>query len=121
VDFRASLIKGELPDFTCLLGTMVQETYSTHPAIRDACDRAILFHARTVEADLAEAKRHYAPEAHWDPLDVALFTQAAIQGAFILAKASGEPLAASRAIAHLRTYLESLLPVAQRTNKPAAS
>src|SRR5512139_781892 len=45
IDFRASLIQGDLPDFTCLLGTMVQETYSTHPEIRDACNRAILFHA----------------------------------------------------------------------------
>src|SRR5689334_23704454 len=26
VDFRAALLHGELPDYTCLLGTMVQET-----------------------------------------------------------------------------------------------
>ena len=120
VDFRAALIKGGLPDFTCLLGTMVQETYSTHPAIRDACDDAILFHARTVAADLEEAKRQYAPHAPWDPLDVALFTQAAIQGAFILAKASAEPLAATRAIAHLRTYLASLLPMQRADHATAA-
>ena len=110
IDFRASLIQGDLPDFTCLLGTMVQETYSTHPEIRDACNRAILFHARTVEADLIEAKRLYAPKAKWEPLDVALFAQAAIQGAFILAKAQHDAAAASRAIAHLHQYVASLLP-----------
>ena len=35
--------------------------------------------------------------------------QAAIQGAFILAKAQHDPAAATRAIAHLRNYVASLL------------
>ncbi|MGB9989833.1 TetR/AcrR family transcriptional regulator [Massilia sp. SM-13] len=117
VDFRSALIRGELPDFTCLLGTMVQETYSTHPAIRDACDEAILCHARTLAADLDEARRACAPDADWDPLDLALFVQAAIQGAFILAKAGQDPGAATRAIAHVRTYLAALLP--QRAGMPS--
>ena len=109
IDFRASLIQGDLPDFTCLLGTMVQETYSTHPDIRDACNRAILFHARTVAADLVEAKRRHAPKATWDPLDVALFAQAAIQGAFILAKAQGSASIVARCIDHLRQHVAHLL------------
>src|SRR5260370_8022246 len=33
VDFRAELLTGELSDYTCLLGTLVQETYPTHPDI----------------------------------------------------------------------------------------
>ena len=125
IDLRASLIQGDLPDFTCLLGTMVQETYSTHPDIRDACNRAILFHARTVEADLIEAKRLYAPKATWEPLDVALFAQAAIQGAFILAKAQHDAAAATRTIAHLHDYVASLLsaPTAKTTprSRPSAA
>ena len=120
IDFRASLIQGELPDFTCLLGTMVQETYSTHPDIRDACNRAMQFHAQTVAADLAEAKRLHAPKAKWEPLDVALFVQAAIQGAFILAKAQHDATAARRAIAHLHRYVASLLP-APAANAPTRS
>jgi len=122
IDFRASLIQGDLPDFTCLLGTMVQETYSTHPDIRDACNRAILFHARTVEADLIEAKRLYAPRATWEPLDVALFAQAVIQGAFILGKAQHDATAARRAIAHLHEYVASLLRTAPTTrSRPSRS
>jgi TetR/AcrR family transcriptional repressor of nem operon len=39
VDFRKAILQGSLPEFTCLLGTMVQETFESHPAIRDACDR----------------------------------------------------------------------------------
>ena len=45
VDFRKSIIEGELSEFTCLVGTMVQETYDTYPGIRDACAASILGHA----------------------------------------------------------------------------
>src|SRR5579863_9825072 len=31
VDFRAALLRMEIPQFTCLMGTTVQETYATHP------------------------------------------------------------------------------------------
>src|SRR5271157_754711 len=56
VDFRRAILQGELPQFTCLLGTMVQEAYDTHPAIREACDCYISEHAVRLEADIAEAK-----------------------------------------------------------------
>jgi TetR/AcrR family transcriptional regulator, transcriptional repressor for nem operon len=122
IDFRADLIRAnrELPDFTCLLGTLVQETYETHPDIRDACNLSILTHARTVEHDLADAKSAYAPHASWEPRSVALFTQAAIQGAFVLAKARNDPAAATEAIAHLHHYVASLLPRAGKA-RPSGS
>jgi TetR/AcrR family transcriptional repressor of nem operon len=107
VDFRAAIMRGDLPDFTCLLGTMVQETYETHPAIRDACGRHIADHAKTLEKDIAEAKRRYAPDAPWNPEGLALYTQAVIQGAFILAKAKGTPEPAVECLMHLRRYLET--------------
>jgi TetR/AcrR family transcriptional repressor of nem operon len=117
VDFRASIMRGELPDFTCLLGMMVQEAYETHPAIRKACDRHISDHAKTVAADLAEAKRRHAPRAPWDPESMALYTQAVIQGAFILAKAKDEPAVAVECLTHLRRYLETqLTPTDPRAN-----
>jgi hypothetical protein len=34
VAFRKALLQGGVPEFTCLVGTMVQETYETTPAIR---------------------------------------------------------------------------------------
>jgi TetR/AcrR family transcriptional regulator, transcriptional repressor for nem operon len=119
IDFRAALIKANrgLPDFTCLLGTMVQETFETHPDIREACNQSILAHAHTVEQALVTAKRLYAPRASWQPRSVALFTQAAIQGAFILAKARHDPAAATEVIAHLRNYVASLLPGAKRATR----
>jgi TetR/AcrR family transcriptional repressor of nem operon len=108
VDFRRAILKGELPEFTCLLGTMVQETYATHPPIRRACERHISAHAATLVADIAEAKRRHAPRAKWSAESLALFTQAAIQGAFVLAKARHGPEVAAECLTHLRRYLELL-------------
>ncbi|HUI20261.1 MAG TPA: TetR/AcrR family transcriptional regulator [Methylocella sp.] len=108
VDFRRAILKGSLPDFTCLLGTMVQETFETHPAIRQACDLYISAHAAEVAKDVADAKRLYAPDAAWTAESLALYTQAVIQGAFILAKAKNGPEAAADCLTHLRRYLELL-------------
>lgn len=108
IEFRASILRGDLPEFTCLLGTMVQETYQTHPAIRAACEKHIWAHAATLEADIAEAKRRYAPTAPWTPKSLALFTQAVLQGAFVLAKAEGGPGVAADCLEHLSRYVESL-------------
>jgi len=105
IEFRAAIMRGDLPDFTCLLGTMVQETYQTHPAIRKACEKHISNHARTVAKDIAEAKRRYAPDAPWEPESLAFYTQAVIQGAFILAKSKQSPATAVECLAHLRRYL----------------
>lgn len=107
VDFRAAIIRGELPDFTCLLGTMVQETYESHPAIRAACEKHMSGHAAEVARDIAEAKKKYAPNAPWSPESLALFTQAVLQGSFILAKAKHGPEVAAECIGHLRRYIES--------------
>lgn len=109
-DQRAALLHGDFADFTCLLGTMVQETYATHPAIRAACDEHIRHHADDVARDLEAAKRAYAPDAPWTADSLALFTQAVIQGAFILAKAHDDPNVAVDCISHLRRYLETQLP-----------
>jgi TetR/AcrR family transcriptional repressor of nem operon len=108
VDFRKALLQGELPQFTCLVGTMVQEVYDTHPAIRDACEKSITDHAATLEADIAQAMRKYAVDADWTARSLALYTQAVIQGAFILAKAKGSAEIAADCIDHLRRYLEVL-------------
>jgi TetR/AcrR family transcriptional repressor of nem operon len=110
VEFRKAILTGELPQFTCLLGTMVQEAYDTHPAIRAACDRYIGEHAARLEADLAAAKAIHAPDADWNPKSAALFSQAVLQGGFILAKARHGPEAAADCLDHLKRYFETLLP-----------
>lgn len=108
IDYRKALLCGELPEFTCLVGTMVQEVYDTHPPLRDACEACISNHAETLEADIAAAKRKYCPAANWSAGSLALHTQAVIQGAFILAKAKQGPEIAAASIDHLRRYIELL-------------
>ena len=108
VDFRKGLLLGELPDFTCLIGTMVQEIYDTHPAIREVCNRSISGHAATLIPDIEEAIRQRGIEPNWTAESLALYTQAAIQGAFILAKAKRGAAIAAECIDHLRRYLELL-------------
>jgi len=108
VDFRGAILDGPIPEFTCLLGTMVQEAYATSPAIRRACDTYIGAHAAEVAKDIAAAKALYAPRAEWSAESVALYTQAVLQGAFILAKAKNGNAIARDCVAHLRRYLELL-------------
>jgi TetR/AcrR family transcriptional regulator, transcriptional repressor for nem operon len=109
IDFRSQIVQGDLADVTCLLGTMVQETYDSHPAIRAACREGIESHARTLTPVIAQAKALYAPDADWSAENLALYTQAALQGAFIVAKAQGDSKIAMQLIAHLRNYVHSLL------------
>jgi TetR/AcrR family transcriptional repressor of nem operon len=108
IDFRRTLLEGDVPDFTCLVGTMVQEIYESHPAIRDACDASISTHAEKIEADIAEAMKERGIRTNWTAKSLALHTQAVLQGAFILAKAKGGAEIAVSSVDHLRRYIELL-------------
>ncbi len=108
VDFRRELIRGATSEFTCLVGTMVQEVYATNPGLRAACEASIVGHAGTLESDIAEAMRRYRVKGDWTARSLALHTQAVLQGAFILAKATGDPQAAEDSVRHLRRYIELL-------------
>ncbi len=119
VDFRKDLLRGELPEFTCLVGTMVQETYATTPEIRDACDRAIAGHATTLEADIKAAIRERSMNPGWSAKSLALHTQVVIQGAFILAKAKGGAEIAVESLVHLRRYIEMLFSPSAETGDGA--
>jgi TetR/AcrR family transcriptional repressor of nem operon len=108
VDFRISLIAGTLPEFTCFAGTLVQETYETHADICAASGKNISDHARTLEADIRAAMRQYRVKGDWTAESLAISIQSAVQGAFILAKATGSATAAVQTLEHMRRYLELL-------------
>ena len=108
IDFRRDLLKGELPEFTCLVGTMVQEIYDSSPAIRDACSASVRDHAAKVETDIAAAIKQRGLRPSWTAKSLALHTQAVLQGAFILAKATGGAEIAAESVDHLRRYIEFL-------------
>lgn len=108
IDFRKALLEGPLPEITCLVGTMVQETYDSSPAIRDACERCMSVHCAKVEADISEAIETYGIETPWTADSLALYTQAVVQGALILAKAHNDTRVARDSFDHLRRYVELL-------------
>jgi TetR/AcrR family transcriptional regulator, transcriptional repressor for nem operon len=108
LDFRKEMLRGEIAEFTCLAGTMVQEVYGTHTDIRDACDESIESHAVELELDIANAIKRYRIRAPWTAKSLALHTQAVLQGAFVLAKAKGSAQVAEASIDHLRRYVELL-------------
>jgi TetR/AcrR family transcriptional repressor of nem operon len=108
IDFRGEILTGELPDYTCLLGTLVQETYNTHPAIRAACDAGMAAHIEALTRDIEAAKKLYAPRASWTPESVGYFIQGVLQGSFIFAKAKQSPEVVRGNLAHLRRYLKAL-------------
>lgn len=108
VAFRLVILQGALPDFTCLLGTLVQETYASHPAITAACEAQIVGHALMLEPDIAAAMIATGLVADWSAAGLALHIQGVLQGAFILAKATGGPAVAAESVRHLLRYLAML-------------
>lgn len=111
VNFRRSIIEGDLAEWTCLVGTMTQEAYQSHPAIRDACAASILDHAATLAPDIQAAMNQRGIEADWTAKSLARHTQAVLQGAFILAKATSDRALAIESVDHLKRYIEQLFGI----------
>jgi TetR/AcrR family transcriptional repressor of nem operon len=105
---RKSLMTGDLAQWTCFAGTMIQETYATHPHLRDACEKSIAEHSASVAEMIAEAMRQHGVRGDWTAESLALHVQGVIQGAYVLAKAKGQAKVATDSIDHLRRYLELL-------------
>jgi TetR/AcrR family transcriptional repressor of nem operon len=108
IDFRKSIIRGELAEFTCLAGTLAQELHTSHPAIARAAGAAITGHASTLAADIHAAIAESGRDFEFSAESLALHTQAVLQGGFILAKSTGDAALAEESIIHLRHYVELL-------------
>ncbi len=109
LDFRGLVLTGELADYTCLLGTLVQETYESHPGLRVACEQALSSHIAELSRYLQAAKEQYAPTASWSAESVGTLIQSVLQGSFIFAKAKQGPDVVRENLDHLRRYLRLLL------------
>lgn len=117
VEFQKAFLVGPLPQCSCLLGTLVQETYATHPRIREACDQGISARTAILKADISEALRTYGINTEWSAESLALYMQAVIQGAFILAKARQGPQVVADCLDHLSRYLKLLFMQPQLKGK----
>jgi TetR/AcrR family transcriptional regulator, transcriptional repressor for nem operon len=121
IDSRKAILTGELPDFTCFAGTIIQEAYLTHPDVSAACGSNISSHAKTLEADIREAMRKYGVRGKRSAESLALHIVAVIQGGFILAKTSGSAAVAAESLDHLRCYLELLFVGKVKSSRPKRS
>lgn len=108
VEFRKALLRGELAEYTCLLGTLVQEVYDTNPAIRRACEVSLSSHIAMLLDDIEAARAAHAPHATWSAESLALHMQSVIQGSFVMAKARYGSDVASESLDHLKRYVAGL-------------
>lgn len=109
IDFRRSIIEGDIAEWTCLVGTMAQEVFATHPVIRDACAASIIGHALTLVPDIQAAMDARDITPTWTAESLARHTQAVLQGAFIIAKATDDRAVALESVDHLKRYIEMTL------------
>lgn len=111
LDFRAAIAQGAPEDFTCFVGTTVQETFASSDPIRAACDDTIRAHAAHLERDLGAAIERHPPRLEVTAAGLALYTQTVIQGGFVLSKAQGSNAPLLDALSHLKRYLSFLFQV----------
>lgn len=105
IEFRLNMLDGPIEDFTCFVGTMVQETYNSSDPIRAACDASITAYAHRLAEDIELAISVYGIGHGVTSLGLAYHIQAVLQGAFIMAKAKGSPEIARDSVAHLKRYV----------------
>lgn len=110
LDFRRDLVSDDIAEFTCLVGTMVQEVHGTSAAIRNACKASIFGHSQSLVSNIAAAFAAHGVQ-NVEPIELALHFQAALQGGFILSKDSGDPAHTRASFAHLKAYVAMLCGV----------
>jgi TetR/AcrR family transcriptional repressor of nem operon len=120
IELRMALLSGPPESFSCVAGTMLQESFRSSEAIRRACEDSIMGNARAIEPDIAEAMAK-AGVAGTSPASLARHIQTVLQGAFILAKSQEPALSAAQAqesVAHLRQYIELLFRTQTKESEP---
>ena len=119
LDLRTGWARGTVAEFTCLVGTMVQEAHTTSPAVREACAASIFGHAATLEGDFALLLARPGAPSGLTAEGLAQHVQAVLQGAFVLAKAADSPAPVVEAVEHLRRYLTCLFGTPESPRRPA--
>ena len=108
IDFRAAMIGGAAEDYTCFVGTMVQEAHASSEPIRAASDASITAYAERLAEDIAAAIEKHGIADGVTAISLAYHVQAVLQGAFVIAKAKGDAEAARDSVAHLKRYVAML-------------
>ena len=105
LDFRLAMLDGPIEDFTCFVGTIVQEAYATSDPIRAASEASFAAYANRVAEDVQAAIDKYGIRDGVTAISLAYHCQTTLQGAFVMAKAAGDPSIARDSVAHLKRYV----------------
>ncbi|WP_082665280.1 TetR/AcrR family transcriptional regulator [Sphingopyxis sp. H115] len=108
IDFRLSMLDGPTEDYTCFVGTMVQEAYATSDRIRAACEASINAYCEALAPDIAATMDVYGAPGDVTAIGLAQHVQSVLQGAFVLAKTTNDPAIARGTVTHLKRYVRML-------------
>lgn len=108
IDLRLALLVGPAEDFSCFIGTMVQEAFATSEPLRAASDLSMTAYAERFAQDIQQAMDAKGIAPGVSALSLAYHVQAVLQGAFVLAKAKGDPSIARDTVTHLKRYVRLL-------------
>ncbi len=108
IDFRFAMLDGPVEEFTCFVGTMVQEAFATSDAIRAACEASINAYCAALTPDIEATMARYGAPEDVTALGLAQHIQAVLQGSFILAKTTNDPAIARESVTHLKRYIRIL-------------
>ena len=110
IDLRLALLEGPAEAYSCFVGTVLQEAFATNPLLREAGDASLTAYAEALAADIAQAIARHGIAPGVTALGLAYHVQAVLQGAFVLAKAKGDPAYARDTVGHLKRYVAMLFP-----------
>lgn len=108
IDFRSSMMAGPAEAFTCYVGTMLQESFASSDMLREAGNASITAYAERLAETIDAAIALYGIKGNVTGIGLAYHLQAVLQGAFILAKAKGDPAIARDSAMHLKNYVTML-------------
>jgi TetR/AcrR family transcriptional regulator, transcriptional repressor for nem operon len=108
IDMRMAMIEGPADGFTCFVGTMVQESFASSEALREASEASIAAYCDALSVDIQAAIERHGISNGVTAMSLAWHVQAVLQGAFVIAKATKEPELARSSVAHLKHYVAML-------------
>lgn len=108
IDMRMSMIDGPAEGFTCFVGTMVQESFASSDALRAASEASITAYCEALSVDIQAAIDRHGIGDGVTAMSLAWHIQAVLQGAFVIAKATGDASLARASVMHLKLYVAML-------------
>src|SRR3546814_973144 len=104
----SDLLDGPTEDYTCFVGTMVQEAYATSDRIRAPCEASINAYCEALAPDIQATMHRYGAPAGVTAIGLAHHVQSVLQGSFVLSKPTNDPPIARESVPHLKRYVQML-------------